>query len=112
MKVFCGNQIRIKFAGLLGLTCIMVLLAVAESPLAAQMPRAAARAGVPQLQFVPAEINLFAGQVNGGCSESGIPGPVSAANLCTPAAEAVDASGNTYIDVYKRQGYECGRRCE
>jgi len=97
MKVFCGNQIRIKFAGLLGLTCIMVLLAVAESPLAAQMPRAAARAGVPQLQFVPAEINLFAGQVNGGCSESGIPGPVSAANLCTPAAEAVDASGNTYI---------------
>ena len=93
MKVFCGSQIRGKFAGLVG---VMALLAAASSPLAAQAPRAIP-AGVPQLQFVPAEINLFAGQVNAGCSESGIPGLVSTANLCTPAAEAVDASGNTYI---------------
>ena len=92
-KIFSGNHICRGFAGVAG---VMVLMAAAASPLTAQSPRVIP-SGVPQLQFVPAEINLFAGQVNAGCSESGIPGPVSAANLCAPAAEAVDASGNTYI---------------
>jgi sugar lactone lactonase YvrE len=67
------------------------------SPQTATLTGIGIRASAGQMQFYPSEMTLFAGQVPGTCSESGIPGPVASANICTPTAVAVDPIGNTYI---------------
>jgi hypothetical protein len=51
---------------------------------------------VPQLQFVPAAMSLFAG-AGPGCSDTGDGGPALAATLCQVPSAAVDQAGNTYI---------------
>ena len=76
---------------------LFAVLLTAALPLAGQVTPKVGPPGVPQLQFVPAQLSLFAGQSGGGCSDTGIPGPAVSANFCTAAATAVDASGNTYI---------------
>ena len=51
---------------------------------------------VPQLQFFPATVNLFAG-AGPGCSSTGDGGPALSATLCEAVSAAVDNAGNTYI---------------
>ena len=52
-----------------------------------------------QLQFAPAQLNVFAGAIGNGnsCADTGNGNAATGAQLCTPSATAADMTGNIYI---------------